>query len=412
MGKKYIVKNGKKVYLDEEDNAGIKDEDDGEDADLPVADDQAEEGTETTEETDGGDEVDTKAKEVAKRIKSELGLDELNAKLDKFKSVSDNLSKYDSLVKGSQLAKNKNQMTKEEKIVGFFHALVTNDVATVKALSEGTAADGGNLFPNEFRYELIRWLEEANRMRSLVRVIPMQRDVMNIPNLESSVKLTWTAEKETKSTTTAHFGQKTLTARKVAAILYASDELIADSSQINVVDLVISLFGEELANEEDRVITAGNGTTEPTGFVTTGAGHTFACAGNLSFDNIINLVYALPQKYHSNAVFVVHRTNIRELRKLKDSNGQYLWVDRVAQGLPPTLMGYPVYENNWVGEANIFFGDFKRGYYLGDRQQLTVKITQDSETAFTKDLTGIRVVARIAGLLVLPDAVASITAIP
>jgi len=81
-----------------------------------------------------------------------------------------------------------------------------------------TAADGGYLFPDEFRAELIRDLADGNFMRSHVTTIPMKRDVMKIPSLESRPTVTWTEENAPKATTTAHFNEKTLTVKKMAAI--------------------------------------------------------------------------------------------------------------------------------------------------------------------------------------------------
>jgi HK97 family phage major capsid protein len=97
---------------------------------------------------------------------------------------------------------------------------------------------------------------------------------------------------------------------------------------------------------------------------------------------------------------------------LKDTNGRYLWQDPISAEGAPTLMGYPVYENNWVGEANILFGDWKMCYWLGDRKSMTVKVSNDTETAFTHDQTAIRVVSRIGGNVVLADAGAELTTIP
>jgi len=71
---------------------------------------------------------------------------------------------------------------------------------------------------DEFRAELIKDLEEPTRMRGLVRVVPMKRDILKVPKLGSKPKVTWTSENATKSTTTADFSEKTLTAHKVAAI--------------------------------------------------------------------------------------------------------------------------------------------------------------------------------------------------
>ena len=252
-------------------------------------------------------------------------------------------------------------------------------------------------------------------MRNEVRVIPMRRDVMKIPSLDSRPQVTWTEENATKSTTTAHFNEKTLTVKKMASIMYISDELVDDSTEIDVVNFIIELFSESIGEEEDKVITAGNNTTQPMGYSiaggTTGIA-TRTCSGNLSFDNVIDLEYDLPRQYHSNAKFFVHRNNIRELRKLKDTDGRYLWQDPVSVGQPATFHGYPVFEDNNLPESKIFFGNLKSAYWLGDRQIMTVKISQDTETAFTKDQTAIRVVSRIAGTVVLPDAMRALISIP
>ena len=270
---------------------------------------------------------------------------------------------------------------------------------------------GGYLFPDEFRAELIKDLLAPNRMRSLVRVIRMKRDVMQIPKLGSRPHVVWTAENTAKSTTTADFSQKTLTAYKCAAILYSSQELIDDCDTFDVVKLIIELFGDALATEEDRVITAGGGTTEPTG-LTACTIASITCSGTLDFDDIIDLVYELPAQYRRNAKFLVANANIRELRKLKDSNNNYLWQAPVSAGQPATIHGYPVIENNWLGEDEIYFGDYKLTYWLGDRQKMAVKVSDIAGDAWSKDMVGIRVVERIAGTCILEDACRKIVTIP
>ena len=76
--------------------------------------------------------------------------------------------------------KSVDEMTAKEKITGFFQAMMQNNAPVLKALSEGTAADGGYLFPDEFRAEIIRDIAETPHMRGEVTVIPMKRDIMNI----------------------------------------------------------------------------------------------------------------------------------------------------------------------------------------------------------------------------------------
>lgn len=362
------------------------------------------------------EEVDEAVEKITKSIIAKLGFDKINEKVDSLSAdLTKNNSKLEKIFANTATKADYDGLTTNEKVVAFYQAAVQSNHGVLKALSEGTAADGGYLFPDEFRAEVLRCIEDLGHMRSEVRVIPMKRDVMKIPTLESSVQVSWTEENAAKSTTTAHFGEATLTVFKMAAILYASDELVEDSTEIDIVQLIIQLFSEAVGREEDRVIAVGNGTTQPTGVVTARTAGTIlsvVCAGNLSFDNIINLEYLLPKEHHANAKFYTNRTNIKELRKLKDTTNRYLWADPVAVGQPATIHGYPVVEWNWLGEDIIFFGDLKKAYWLGDRKKMSVKISQDTETAFTKDQTAIRIVERIAGNVVLGCAIRALITIP
>jgi len=415
---KKIVKINGKTYIVDLDTQKME-EVEGDESETETVEETVEEETveETKEEeaTESEDDVEEKVDEAAEKIMKSLGIDALKKEMKALSTKVETKgtdSKYSALVDFEKLMnKSVSEMTSKEKIVGFFQGMVQSNTAVLKALSEGTAADGGYLFPDEFRAEIIRDIADTPHMRNEVTIIPMKRDVMNIPTLESGPQITWTAENATKSTTTSHFNQKTLTVKKMAAILYASDELIEDSTEIDIVQFIIGLFSEAIGTEEDRVITRGNGSTEPTGLSTATIG-SVTCSGNLDFDDMINVEFLLPGKYHTNAKYFVHRNNIKELRKLQDTTGRYIWMDPVAPGQPATFHGYPVIENNHLSESEIYFGDLKKAYWLGDRKSMTVKISNDTETAFTKDQTAIRVVSRIAGNVVLEAAVKKIISIP
>lgn len=407
MGKKIIKIDGKVFLVD----SATKQMEEVE-TEEEVIDEKKEEVEEKEEEEETEDAVDAKIAKAAKKAIANLGLDGLHESL---KEIQNTLSKKEDkngnvnalLDLEHLMKKGVDKMTVREKITGFYQAMIQSNHGVLKALSEGTAADGGYLFPDEFRAEIIRDLSEGNYMRNQVTVVPMKRDVMKIPSLESRPKVTWTNENDTKATTTAHFNEETLTVKKMAAILYASDELVEDSTEIDVVDFIIGLFSEVIGEEEDRVIWRGNGTTQPTGVSTARAAGTIAtrtATAGLTFDAIIELIYDLPAKYHKNARLYAHRHNIRDMRKLKDSNNRYYWQEPVAAGQPALFYGYPVIEANDLPSDEIYFGDMKKGYWLGDRQRMTVKISQDTETAFTKDQTAIRIVSRIAGNVVLPEA--------
>jgi HK97 family phage major capsid protein len=399
MGKKSLVKVNGKSYAFDEDTKTMEE--------IEVAPEKEVE----KEEEEGIEEEIT---EAAQKLMKSLGIDELKAKVDSLSKEKGGDKKISDLVDLEKLMKKGvDEMTAKEKIVGFFQAMMQSNHGALKALSEGVAADGGYLFPDEFMAEIIRDIANTPHMRSEVRVVPMKRDVMKIPTLATGPKVTWTAENAAKSTTTAQFNEATLTAKKMAAILYASDELIEDSTEIDIVQFIITLFSEVMGNEEDRVIAIGNGTTEPKGFATSGQGvQTISAGGNLTYDNIIDLEYLLPSRYTRGAKFFASRDGIKEMRKLKDLNQRPLWNDgNIAANQPATFHGYPVVEVVDLPDSVIYFGDLKKAYWFGDRKRMTVKISQDTETAFVHDQTAIRVVERVAGCIVLAAALKGLTSI-
>jgi len=99
------------------------------------------------------EEVEDKIEKATQEVVSKLGLDKLQTAVDALekKVAGENTeakSKVKALLDLSDLMnKDVSELTSKEKIVGFFQAMIQNNESALKALSEGTAADGGYLFP-------------------------------------------------------------------------------------------------------------------------------------------------------------------------------------------------------------------------------------------------------------------------
>lgn len=362
-------------------------------------------------------------KELSKKEKKSS--DQFNELKEKMASIADKLEKREAdlvtkVFVDEDTKKPVNELSKKEISKAFAKAVFSYDKESIaalsklsydnlpesrkKALSEGTDAEGGYLVPQEFYNELIVERDSSIMMRNEVKVIQMKRDAIELPKHIGKPVVTWTGENVTKSTTTLNFSRPTLTAYKMAAILYMSDELNEDAA-FNMQQIVISEFNTALNEKEELAILQGTGTSQPEGiFVNSSVGSRTAST-TLSFDDIINLEFSLPQKYRRGAKFVIDSVKIpRYLRKLKDNDGRYLWQDPVASGQPATFHGYPVLMSDFAPTDEILFANLKEAYWLGDRHQMRVKVTQDSDTTFEKDQTGIRVVQRIGGVTVRPTA--------
>jgi HK97 family phage major capsid protein len=111
------------------------------------------------------------------------------------------------------------------------------------------------------------------------------------------------------------------------------------------------------------------------GYVATGTAGDFDSTN--AADAIVDLVYALGARYRANATFVMNSKTAGAVRKMKDADGRFLWLDGLSQGEPARLMGYPVLiaedmPDIGVDSMAIAFGDFGAGYTIAERPDLRV----------------------------------------
>lgn len=308
--------------------------------------------------------------------------------------------------KALEFPSNLSNLTKDEKTVTFFKALINERQSpeakkVLRALVEGTDSDGGYLVPEEFRAEVYRILPDYSVMRKLARVIPMSRDTMNLNYLVAKPEAYWTSEYAEKTTSSAEIGRKQLTPHKLVCLLPGTEELIADAN-VDVVNMIAQLFAERIGEIEDKAFFIGSGSGQPTGLMTTMSSN--HVSGN-DFDAIIDLIYYRAQAVRKSkrSAFVAHKNVIKAFRKTKDDDGRYIWsAGNPESGEPDRLYGYPLYEQNWMSQKAMIFGDF-RGYVIGDRQQLVVRTTMEGGDAWRRDSMEIKAKIRVDGVTVLEN---------
>lgn len=305
------------------------------------------------------------------------------------------------------------KMSKEEKFAGFVKALYQKDQKEVerltfnerkKALAEGNDTDGGNLVPDEFRMTLIEHLLQTKSFRSFATIIPMSGKYLEMPKLTSDVKVYWGTENKAIATTTADFGNLTLTPFRLNAIIYSSRELFDDSA-ISIFEVLRRRFTARVADEEIKVFLTGNGTTQPKG-ISQETLRSVSAASALTPDHITKAYYKLPEGYRSSATWVINSRVMEALENSKDNNGQYLYPS--LQGEVKTLKGRPILVTDYQPSSTILFGDLSY-YYIGDRQQVTMDVTTEAGNTWEKYQVGLRLIERVDGELALSQAIVSIT---
>lgn len=245
-------------------------------------------------------------------------------------------------------------------------------------MSEGVDADGGYLVPEEFERQIVTGLEEANVIRSIAKVITTSAE-RKIPIAATHSTAQWTAENAAYTESNPTFAQKTIDAFKLTDLVKVSIELLQDS-MFDLEAYIAGEFARAFGVAEEEAFCVGTGTGQPSGIFTASGGTvgvTNSSATAITVDNIIDLVYALKSPYRRNAVFLMKDVTVSALRKLKDSNGAYLWQPSVQAGQPDRLLGYPLYTSPYAPAVAadalpIAFGDFSN-YWIADRMGRSVQ---------------------------------------
>lgn len=289
------------------------------------------------------------------------------------------------------------------------NALRTNFRQISDVLSEGVDANGGYLVPEEYDSRLIDTLTEENIIRKLGHTITTSGEhKINIAATKPAAA--WIDEGAALTFGDAAFAQINLDAHKLHVAVKVTEELLYDNA-FGLENYIIDQFAKALSNAEEDAFLNGDGKGKPLGiFAETGGGEvavTAASATAITADEIINLVYALKRPYRKNAKFIMNDQTIALLRKLKDSNGAYLWQPSLQAGEPDRLFGYEVYTSPYVptiaaGKPVIAFGDFSY-YNIGDRG--TRSFAELKELFAGNGMVGFVAKERVDGKLVLPEAV-------
>ena len=206
------------------------------------------------------------------------------------------------------------------------------------------------------------------------------------------------------------FSSITLKSQKVAVLTKVSRELLQDSG-IDLVAYLGRTLGTSIGIKVNNLLTVGTGTVEAKGIMSAaGSGVTggTAVSGAFTADNLIDLAHSVDGAYVRNgAGWMMRRSSMGTLRKLKDTAGQYLYVPAATVGVADSFMGFPIFENPDVvatatSAKSVAFGWFG-SYHV--RQVGGIEVARSDDAYFASDEVGFRVTMRIWGDLGQSDAV-------
>jgi HK97 family phage major capsid protein len=264
-------------------------------------------------------------------------------------------------------------------------------------ISGAVDAEGGFLVPLMVANEIERLIELQSPVRRAARVVTMEGRDVRFPVGNAAMASGWVAEKGGRSTTASpdFFG-----VQPPGGELYAAPEVtlaaLEDAAVLLEAFIETAVIDEFARNESDAFIN-GDGTDKPRGFlagpapvatadatrafgtlqyVPTGAASTL---GTDLIGKLIAMIFAVKAGYRQapGCGWMMSTAVLSDIANLKDTTGRPLFLPSMREGVPGLLMGYPVFEAEHLPAvgANAFpvaFGNWPRGYVIGDRTPLSV----------------------------------------
>jgi HK97 family phage major capsid protein len=269
-----------------------------------------------------------------------------------------------------------------------------------KAMSAGSGVDGGFVVTPVIEDEIGRRLLALSPIRSIASIRAVSVGTFKKPYRTTGPATGWVGETAARPQTNSPvLAELTFPTMELYAMPSATQTLLDDAA----VDIDTWLAEEielAFAVQESQAFVSGDGSSKPRGFLssTTVAEASWSW-GNLGYlvtglsaawattnpsDVMFDLIYALKAGYRQNASWVMNRKVQAQVRKFKDSTGNYLWQPPATADGRATLMGFPLVEAEDMPDVaanslSVAFGDFRRGYLVVDR--IGTRVIRDPYTA-------------------------------
>lgn len=265
------------------------------------------------------------------------------------------------------------------------------------ALSVGADPEGGYFVSPDMSGRIVQRIFETSPIRQVANVVETSTDALEGVNDLNEAGAGWVGESEGRpETTTPDVGVWRIPIHEEYAMPIATQKVLEDADR-NVENWLIDKVSRRFSRLENTAFVNGTGVTQPRGFLTypteatdddsrewgrlqhapTGGSGAFASSNPA--DALYDLVFSLKADYLSNAVWMMARSTMAEVAKLKDGNGRYLLTTGgdIGQRTPFTLLGYPVILAEDMpaiaaDSLSIAFGDFTSGYQIVDRIGITL----------------------------------------
>lgn len=229
--------------------------------------------------------------------------------------------------------------------------LRSNGLDSAELAKAVDTSSAGKLIPQMLVNEIIKDIKEASIFFAKAKMYTGSRPEIDIPVRKSWTNMVNAVAEGDAVANKGTYGVELLNikAAKIQSEVELTDEmrddsdfnLVAEIQEVNVED-----FAEYISDKIVRGVTTSTQAIE--GFTVnstvTAAAQETVTAGEIAWDDFIELEMSLKAADRIGAAYYVSRDALTKMKLMKDSMNRPLWIQSLVPGAPSTFNGYPVYE--------------------------------------------------------------------
>ena len=277
-----------------------------------------------------------------------------------------------------------------------------------RAASALIGSAGGFTCPIEFVRQIESAMLDYGSIRPLADIMRTENgNELEWPtNNDTGNEGVWLGESADNSGgTDLSFGLAKMNAHKVSSKIIRIPLELLDDSAFDILSFVSDKAGERIGRAQESAYSTGDGVGKPRGIMTDAVlGKTTASATAITGDEIIDLAHSVDPAYRRSGrcAFVMNDAILAAIRKVKGSDGQYVWVPGLQNGTAGMLYGFKVAVNQGfdstvaASKKTILFGDISK-YKIRDVRNLTLQVLRERYAEYNQ--VGVLVIARTDGRL-------------
>jgi len=218
-----------------------------------------------------------------------------------------------------------------------------------------------------------------------------------------------------KPQTTMAFTGVQAPVRTIAHWEAAHRNVLADEPQLrSIIDNEL-LYGLRL--HEDYQILSGAGTSEDlTGILNTSGIQTYAWSAGATLpvkdtkaDAVRRAATLSFLAYYEPSGIILHPNDWEDIELVKDSNGQYLMAVSIVQGAEARMWRIPVVDTPAITEGTALIGSFGQGAQLYDREEATIRVSEQHSDFFVRNAIVVLAEQRLALAVKRPESFVKVT---